>query len=171
MRIEKGISRLSVYGRCVRLILGLASQGSRRRGEWKAGGGHMDDARAITRVLFPRRSHGFLPLSQPHGTAAYRYLIWYCCGFDVVSTTYSRPVSTPLSLTLLWITSSQPAIWCGSVPALKTMRALRHLIIELYRVISTPTDIIFVLEYAGGELLNYIVVNERMPEPCARRFL
>jgi len=39
-----------------------------------------------------------------------------------------------------------------------------------YEVISTPTDIIFVLEYAGGELFNYIVHNGRLPEPRARRF-
>ncbi|GLB43723.1 putative non-specific serine threonine protein kinase [Lyophyllum shimeji] len=51
------------------------------------------------------------------------------------------------------------------------MRTLRHPhIIKLYEVISTPTDIIFVLEYAGGELFNYIVANGRMPEPQARRF-
>ncbi|KAG6840085.1 hypothetical protein C0991_009062 [Blastosporella zonata] len=51
------------------------------------------------------------------------------------------------------------------------MRTLRHPhIIKLYEVISTPTDIIFVLEYAGGELFNYIVANGRMPESQARRF-
>ncbi|TFK42231.1 snf 1 [Crucibulum laeve] len=51
------------------------------------------------------------------------------------------------------------------------MRTLRHPhIIKLYEVISTPTDIIFVLEYAGGELFNYIVANGRMPEHRARRF-
>ncbi|KAI0065917.1 snf 1 [Artomyces pyxidatus] len=51
------------------------------------------------------------------------------------------------------------------------MRLLRHPhIIKLYEVISTPTDIIIVLEYAGGELFNYIVANGRMPEPQARRF-
>ncbi|KAK7041410.1 Protein kinase [Paramarasmius palmivorus] len=51
------------------------------------------------------------------------------------------------------------------------MRALRHPhIIKLYEVIFTNTDIIFVLEYAGGELFNYIVANGRMPEPRARRF-
>ncbi|KAF9225155.1 Pkinase-domain-containing protein [Gyrodon lividus] len=51
------------------------------------------------------------------------------------------------------------------------MRTLRHPhIIKLYEVISTPTDIIIVLEYAGGELFNYIVANGRMPEPRARKF-
>ncbi|THU88241.1 Pkinase-domain-containing protein [Dendrothele bispora CBS 962.96] len=51
------------------------------------------------------------------------------------------------------------------------MRALRHPhIIKLYEVIFTATDIIFVLEYAGGELFNYIVANGRMPEPQARKF-
>ncbi|KAF8079306.1 snf 1 [Lyophyllum atratum] len=51
------------------------------------------------------------------------------------------------------------------------MRTLRHPhIIKLYEVISTSTDIIFVLEYAGGELFNYIVANGRMPEHQARRF-
>ncbi|KAI0079547.1 snf 1 [Panus rudis PR-1116 ss-1] len=51
------------------------------------------------------------------------------------------------------------------------MRALRHVhIIKLYEVISTPTDIIIVLEYAGGELFNYIVTHGRMPEHRARRF-
>ncbi|EIM92919.1 snf 1 [Stereum hirsutum FP-91666 SS1] len=51
------------------------------------------------------------------------------------------------------------------------MRTLRHPhIIKLYEVISTDTDIVIVLEYAGGELFNYIVENGRMPEPQARRF-
>ncbi|KAH9926471.1 kinase-like domain-containing protein [Fomitopsis serialis] len=51
------------------------------------------------------------------------------------------------------------------------MRMLRHPhIIKLYEVISTPTDIIIVLEYAGGELFNYIVEHGRMPEHKARRF-
>ncbi|KAI0673849.1 CAMK/CAMKL/AMPK protein kinase [Trametes maxima] len=51
------------------------------------------------------------------------------------------------------------------------MRTLRHPhIIKLYEVISTPKDIIIVLEYAGGELFNYIVANGRMTEPQARRF-
>jgi carbon catabolite-derepressing protein kinase len=38
-----------------------------------------------------------------------------------------------------------------------------------YEVVSTPTDIIIVLEYAGGELFNYIVNNGRMSEAQARR--
>ncbi|KAH9932110.1 snf 1 [Epithele typhae] len=51
------------------------------------------------------------------------------------------------------------------------MRALRHPhIIKLYEVIQTTTDIIIVLEYAGGELFNYIVANGRMHENQARRF-
>ena len=33
----------------------------------------------------------------------------------------------------------------------------------------TPTDIIFVLEYARDELFNYIVANGRMAEPKVRR--
>ena len=37
-------------------------------------------------------------------------------------------------------------------------------------MISTPTDIIIVLEYAGGELFKYIVDHGRMSEPKARRF-
>ena len=51
------------------------------------------------------------------------------------------------------------------------MRMLRHPhIIKLYEVISTPTDIIIVLEYAGGELFKYIVDHGKMPEQQARRF-
>ncbi|KAJ7762350.1 CAMK/CAMKL/AMPK protein kinase [Mycena maculata] len=51
------------------------------------------------------------------------------------------------------------------------MRLLRHPhIIKLYEVISTPTDIIFVLEYAEGELFNYIVNNGRLTEDVGRRF-
>lgn len=51
------------------------------------------------------------------------------------------------------------------------LRTLQHPhIIKLYEVISTPTDIIFVLEFAGGELFNYIVSNGRMSEARARRF-
>ncbi|KAF9067960.1 Pkinase-domain-containing protein [Rhodocollybia butyracea] len=51
------------------------------------------------------------------------------------------------------------------------MRLLKHPhIIKLYEVINTQTDIIFVLEYAGGELFNYIVQNGRMQESRARHF-
>ncbi|GAV98684.1 snf 1 [Lentinula edodes] len=51
------------------------------------------------------------------------------------------------------------------------MRLLKHPhIIKLYEVINTPTDVVFVLEYAGGELFNYIVQNGRMEEKRARRF-
>jgi carbon catabolite-derepressing protein kinase len=34
---------------------------------------------------------------------------------------------------------------------------------------STPTDIILVMEYAGNELFNVIVERGRMPELEARR--
>lgn len=37
-----------------------------------------------------------------------------------------------------------------------------------YEVISTPTHIIIVLEYVGGELFDFIVNNGRMAEPRAR---
>lgn len=51
------------------------------------------------------------------------------------------------------------------------MRKLRHPhIIKLYEVITTPTDIIIVLEYAGGELFDYIVAHGKMEEDEARRF-
>jgi carbon catabolite-derepressing protein kinase len=36
-----------------------------------------------------------------------------------------------------------------------------------YEVITTPTDIIMVIEYAGGELFDYIV-QVRRPTPRAR---
>lgn len=39
-----------------------------------------------------------------------------------------------------------------------------------YTVIKTPTEIIMVLEYAGGELFDYIVQHGRMEEDEARRF-
>ena len=39
-----------------------------------------------------------------------------------------------------------------------------------YTVITTPGEIIMVLEYAGGELFDYIVSHERMTEDRARRF-
>ncbi|KAF6761415.1 snf 1 [Ephemerocybe angulata] len=45
----------------------------------------------------------------------------------------------------------------------------RHTVLRRrYEVISTPTDIIFVLEYAEAELFNYIVTHGRMQR--ARRF-
>ena len=51
------------------------------------------------------------------------------------------------------------------------LRMLRHPhIIKLYEVIATPSDIIMVLEYAGGELFQYIVDHGRLPESEARRF-
>ncbi|KIK63335.1 hypothetical protein GYMLUDRAFT_196959 [Collybiopsis luxurians FD-317 M1] len=51
------------------------------------------------------------------------------------------------------------------------MRLLKHPhIIKLYEVINNQTDVIFVLEFAGGELFNYIVQNGRMEEARARRF-
>ncbi|KAG0222468.1 Protein kinase [Mortierella sp. GBA43] len=51
------------------------------------------------------------------------------------------------------------------------LKLLRHPhIIKLYEVISTPTSIYMVIEYAGGELFNYIVENTRLSEDEARRF-
>ncbi|RKP17082.1 Pkinase-domain-containing protein, partial [Rozella allomycis CSF55] len=43
-------------------------------------------------------------------------------------------------------------------------------IIKLYEVFSTPTDIFMVIEYAGGELFEYIVARGRLSEPEALRF-
>ena len=37
-------------------------------------------------------------------------------------------------------------------------------------MISTPTDIIIVLEYVNGELFKYIIENGPLPEHRARRF-
>ena len=39
-----------------------------------------------------------------------------------------------------------------------------------YTVITTPSEIIMVLEYAGGELFDYIVKHGKMTEETARRF-
>ena len=39
-----------------------------------------------------------------------------------------------------------------------------------YTVITSPTDIIMVLEYAGGELFDYLVQHGKMAENKARRF-
>ncbi|KAK3325190.1 putative serine/threonine protein kinase [Apodospora peruviana] len=51
------------------------------------------------------------------------------------------------------------------------LQLLRHPhIIKLYTVIKTPTEIIMVLEYAGGELFDYIVQHGKMKEDEARRF-
>ncbi|CAA20833.1 serine/threonine protein kinase AMPK catalytic (alpha) subunit Ssp2 [Schizosaccharomyces pombe] len=51
------------------------------------------------------------------------------------------------------------------------LKLLRHPhIIKLYDVITTPTDIVMVIEYAGGELFDYIVEKKRMTEDEGRRF-
>lgn len=51
------------------------------------------------------------------------------------------------------------------------LQLLRHPhIIKLYTVITSPTDIIMVLEYAGGELFDYLVQHGKMAENKARRF-
>ena len=51
------------------------------------------------------------------------------------------------------------------------LQLLRHPhIIKLYTVITMPGEIIMVLEYAGGELFDYIVHNGKMAEDKARKF-
>ncbi|EMD86520.1 hypothetical protein COCC4DRAFT_193971 [Bipolaris maydis ATCC 48331] len=51
------------------------------------------------------------------------------------------------------------------------LQLLRHPhIIKLYTVITTPTEIIMVLEYAGGELFDYIVNHGKLQEAQARKF-
>ncbi|KAK3678876.1 Protein kinase [Recurvomyces mirabilis] len=51
------------------------------------------------------------------------------------------------------------------------LQLLRHPhIIKLFTVITTPGDIIMVLEYAGGELFDYIVQHGKMAEEKARKF-
>ncbi|KAF8340495.1 kinase-like domain-containing protein [Cantharellus anzutake] len=43
-------------------------------------------------------------------------------------------------------------------------------VIKLYEVINTPTEVILVTEYAGGELFRYIVEHRSISEEQARRF-
>lgn len=51
------------------------------------------------------------------------------------------------------------------------MRVLKHPhIVRMYEVINTPTDIILVLEFAGGELFDLIAEHGKMDEPRARRY-
>ncbi|KAI9735957.1 MAG: Protein kinase [Cirrosporium novae-zelandiae] len=51
------------------------------------------------------------------------------------------------------------------------LQLLRHPhIIKLYTVITTPAEIVMVLEYAGGELFDYIVKHGKMNEDSGRRF-
>lgn len=51
------------------------------------------------------------------------------------------------------------------------LQLLRHPhIIKLFTVITMPTEIVMVLEYAGGELFDYIVQNGKMAEDKARKF-
>lgn len=51
------------------------------------------------------------------------------------------------------------------------LQLLRHPhIIKLFTVITTSTEIVMVLEYAGSELFNYIVDHGKMPEDRARKF-
>lgn len=51
------------------------------------------------------------------------------------------------------------------------LQLLRHPhIIKLYTVITLPGEIVMVLEYAGGELFDYIVKNGKMAEDKARKF-
>lgn len=51
------------------------------------------------------------------------------------------------------------------------LKLLRHPhIIKLFEVITTPSDIIMSIEYAGNELFDYIVKRGKMGEEEARRF-
>lgn len=51
------------------------------------------------------------------------------------------------------------------------LRLLRHPhIIKLYDVIKSNNEIIMVIEFAGKELFDYIVLSGKMPEDEARRF-
>ncbi|KKY13417.1 putative serine threonine protein kinase snf1p [Diplodia seriata] len=51
------------------------------------------------------------------------------------------------------------------------LQLLRHPhIIKLYTVITTPSEIIMVLEYAGIELFDHIVAHGKMSEEKARKF-
>jgi len=51
------------------------------------------------------------------------------------------------------------------------LRLLRHPhIIKLYDVISSPNEIVMVIEFANDELFDYIVQRDKMTEDEARRF-
>ncbi|TLD06858.1 Pkinase-domain-containing protein, partial [Venturia nashicola] len=51
------------------------------------------------------------------------------------------------------------------------LQLLRHPhIIKLYTVITTPNEIIMVLEYAGKELFDYIVTHGKLAENQGRKF-
>jgi carbon catabolite-derepressing protein kinase len=54
---------------------------------------------------------------------------------------------------------------------IRYLRQFQHPhIIKLYEIITTPTDILLVMELAGNELFNYIVDRGRMAEDEARSF-
>ena len=59
---------------------------------------------------------------------------------------------------------------CKLIPHLRTSCFLTLMMRCRFTVITTPNDIIMVLEYAGGELFDYIVQNGKMVEDAARRF-
>jgi carbon catabolite-derepressing protein kinase len=50
------------------------------------------------------------------------------------------------------------------------IHSFRILTARRYTVITTPTEIIMVLEYAGGELFDYIVNHGKLQEAQARKF-
>ncbi|CAE6446506.1 unnamed protein product [Rhizoctonia solani] len=56
------------------------------------------------------------------------------------------------------------------VPGRSHMSTLTLTYVRSYEIITTPTDIVMVIEYAEGELFNFIVENGRMSEAAARQF-
>jgi carbon catabolite-derepressing protein kinase len=56
------------------------------------------------------------------------------------------------------------------IHAILSVELTEAALLARYTVIKTPNEIIMVLEYAGGELFDYIVAHGRMKETEARRF-
>mmetsp|Transcript_39369 Transcript_39369/g.35059 ORF Transcript_39369/g.35059 Transcript_39369/m.35059 type:complete len:129 (-) Transcript_39369:2580-2966(-) len=52
------------------------------------------------------------------------------------------------------------------------LKLIRHPnIIQLYEIIETPKQLYLIMEYAsGGEVFEYIVANNKIPEPEAAKF-
>jgi len=86
-----------------------------------------------------------------------RFSTFHCWGIHTSSN--CKRVSISLSIAYC------PTLWSRADSAFQSPSSSSR-----YDVISSPSDIVMVIEYLSGELFDYIVKRGKMPEDEARRF-
>ncbi|GAB7350012.1 hypothetical protein MBLNU459_g0687t1 [Dothideomycetes sp. NU459] len=151
------------------LSLSMTTSNSRRPPNSREDSGPSAPAQSLAQV--PRSSHGQTRMKTRLG----QYEIVRTLGegsFGKVKLAVHKVSGQKVALKIILRQKLVTRDMAGRIEReIQYLQLLRHPhIIKLYTVITTPKEIIMVLEYAGGELFQYILDHGKLREEQARKF-